>query len=191
MSDIQLEFNEDRSMLTMYERMTYYAENDFENHFTYDKVTKMTYQDLVHEFPTSTKVYGFKVGLPTGCTKNIKTDTFGLIASMKESLSVGLFSMYELSYIVGMITLIISVLMVSIIFISKVFYRPLCDHKYEIEPTLSKIFTGLMVALFVVLKYKGEPVFIVVLVDVAIVITLCIKFVIHLDKWKDLKNVEK
>jgi len=180
-SEVELEFSNNRDELTITERMTYYNKNDRENNFTYDKITKLTYQDID---------FGFIINVPKEGSKDIKWSLSENIKSIKESSALGVYNLYEVSYVVGLITIFICSIISAFIIIMKWRFSLLREKKYKVEPVFTGIIAFLMFILAVILAFSGEPVIIVIVVDALLIIPFIIKLIILLLKLKDAKQYD-
>ena len=161
--------------------MTYYNKNDRENNFTYDKITKLTYQDLD---------LGFIINVPKEGSKDIKWSLSENIKSIKESSALGVYNLYEVSYVVGLITIFICSIISAFIIVMKWRFSLLREKKFKVEPVFTGIIAFLMFILAVILAFSGEPVIIVIVVDALLIIPFIIKFIILLLKLKDAKQYD-
>lgn len=180
-SDIELEFSKDHDFLIVTERITYYNPEDRERNFTYDKVTELVYQDLG---------YGFRINIPMEGSKDIKWNVFANIESLKDSAQYGIYNMYEVSYIIGVFTIIICTLISVFILWMKKRFSLLREKKFKIEPLFTGMICFLGFLLSVILAFKGEPVIIVIVIDVLLVIPFIAKLILLALKMKGAKQYE-
>lgn len=180
-SEIELDFSDDREMLTVTERITYYNPEDRERNFTYDKVTELVYQDLE---------FGFRINVPTEGSKDIKWNVMQNIKSLKESAQYGIYNMYEVSYIIGVFTIIICAFITVFILFMKKRFSLLREKKFKIEPFFTGMICFLGFILSVILAFKGEPVIIVIVIDLLLIIPFIAKLILVALKMKGAKQYE-
>lgn len=163
------------------DRVTYYAENDRENNFTYDKYAEL-------EFYTSK-------GLPVIMAKDIETDDLrwnpiNNLVSILEANSLGVYSSTEISFFIASISVWAAILEVIIMVAFAVKYRYMRESRFKNENVLNAwiVVVGFLLLLFA--NFQGEPIIIETVLYIVFFVLMLLRFIMQMKKLEDAKAYE-
>lgn len=181
-ADVEVTYkNKGDGFLLIKDRVTYYAQEDREHNFTYDKYAKL-------EFYTSKS-------LPVIMAKEISDDDlrwnpFSNFSSVLESISLGVYSATEISFLIASISIWFAIIAFMIMVALAIKYRVMRETRFKKENVLNAWIVVVMFVLGIFASFQGEPFIIETTLYIVFFVLMLIRLVLQMMKLEEAKAYE-